>query len=233
MFSEKPSLEPELVADIAKRMSDNLVGQPDDEAEELRIVDNRPWTGTTNIRRKIIAGGYLPQIAGPDFDRLEKACAAMVRGEIRGLVIWGDPGRGKTCAANAVAAGLLTRSFPGSSEFSPPSLVPPVRVDCHAVGSLSQEQRDQVMLARGGNFWLEDLGMDQPVSVYGAKIDIVRSCIAAISDKPSLKCLITTNLDPMKIKLRYDERTISRLYDGFGWLQLTGEDRRARKIVTF
>lgn len=215
---------------MCKRLAENAV--PDETPQE-HIAP--PWTTpcALPISHAIERGGYTSKIAGPDFDRVLNACIAMIEGRIRGLVIWGPTGRGKTCAANAIAPGLLTREFKGLSEYSPPTLVPPVRVDCYAVASLSPDRIEEISNARGGNYWIEDAGVEPQVNNYGTRSDVIRNCIAAIAEKPQIKFIVTTNLDMAGLAKRYDERTVSRLCDSVGWLQLTGVDRRIENIVTF
>lgn len=214
---------------MCKRLSENAVP---DETPQDKPVWHVPWD-SHDLRRKVEAGGYTSLVAGPDFDRVLRACDAMIHGNVRGLVIWGPTGRGKTCAANAIAPGLLTREFKGLSEFSPPTLVPPVRVDCYAVASLSPDKIEEISNARGGNYWIEDAGVEPQVNNYGTRSDVIRNCIAAIAEKPSVKFIVTTNLDMQGLAKRYDERTVSRLCNSVGWLQLTGVDRRIENIVTF
>lgn len=213
---------------MCKRLAENAV--PD---ESRDIEEHIPWRKDDNIGFFVEQGGYTRPVAGPDFLRVLNACHAMVEGRIRGLVIWGQTGRGKTCAANAIAPGLLTREFKGLSEYSPPTLVPPVRVDCYAVASLSPDRIEEISNARGGNYWIEDAGVEPQVNNYGTRSDVIRNCIAAITEKPSVKFIVTTNLDMAGLAQRYDERTVSRLCDSVGWLQLTGVDRRIENIVTF
>lgn len=218
---------------MCKRLAENAV--PDEEPCPNRI----PWTMESiepmglPLSACIEQGGYTKAVAGPDFERVINACIAMIQGRIRGLVIWGPTGRGKTCAANAIAPGLLTREFKGLSEYSPPTLVPPVRVDCYAVASLTPDKIEEISNARGGNYWIEDAGVEPQVNNYGTRSDVIRNCIAAIAEKPSIKFIVTTNLDMAGLAKRYDERTVSRLCDSVGWLQLTGVDRRIENIVTF
>lgn len=212
---------------MCKRLAENS-------APDIEPLTNRiPWHKGDCIVELVDRGGYTQPVAGPDFLRVVNACHAMIEGRIRGLVIWGPTGRGKTCAANAIAPGLLTREFNGLSEYSPPTLVPPVRVDCYAVASLSPDRIEEISNARGGNYWIEDAGVEPQVNNYGTRSDVIRNCIAAIAERPSVKFIVTTNLDMQGLAKRYDERTVSRLCDSVGWLQLTGVDRRIDNIVTF
>ena len=226
-------MNPDTIQNIADGMCKRLEAYAVPVGDEAQDAFRVPWTKSTDTYRAIQHGGYEENIAGPDFNRLRSACHAMIEGRSRGLVIWGPTGRGKTCAANAIAPGLLTREFKGLSEYSPPTLVPPVRVDCYAVASLSPDRIEEISNARGGNYWIEDAGVEPQVNNYGTRSDVIRNCIAAIAEKPSVKFIVTTNLDMAGLAKRYDERTVSRLCDSVGWLQLTGVDRRIENIVTF
>lgn len=226
-------MDPDTVQNIADGMCKRLEAYAVPVHDEAQDAFKVPWTKDTDTFRAIQRGGYEEDIAGPDFNRLRTACNAMIEGRIRGLVIWGPTGRGKTCAANAIAPGLLTREFKSMSEFAPPTLVPPVRVDCYAIPTMTHEKLEQISTAMGGNYWIEDAGVEPQVNNYGTRSDVIRNCIAAIAEKPQIKFIVTTNLDMAGLAKRYDERTVSRLCDSVGWLQLTGVDRRIENIVTF
>lgn len=199
------------------------------------------WSQDTDIAAALESGGFSRALAGPDFDRLVSAARLVLDGEYRGIILHGAPGSGKSLAASILAPGLLDR-IPALdwSEEHPRYPVPAVRVDCVNLPLLDKESRNDICLAKGAAFWVEDMGIEDPLNEFGVRVDPVAMLLSNI--RPDTPMIITANLerrDPASgnvlspddaIRFRYGDRAASRLCEGFIWLKFTSGDHRLRRM---
>ena len=192
-------------------------------------VPRSKWVADkTDIGAALEAGGYHASVAGGDFPRLVKAAEALLHGSVRGLVIYGATGNGKSLAASILADGILTRpKTPYCAEECRPR-----RIECSNIPLSTKDERDALSLARGmGDWWLEDLGYEPPTNEFGVKYDPIALFFQNLS--PSSRFVATTNLDAGGIRDRYGDRVLSRLLDNVGWINFKNADKRMTKAKSF
>lgn len=192
---------------------------------------------TTDICAELEKGGYKAEIAGDDFPRLVNAARALLERRIRGLVISGESGAGKTLAASILARGIL--SIPTYGAGAKP--MAPARIECGNINFSTADELHAFATHSGGprNWWIEDMGVESPVNEFGMKYDPVASFFYNLPPQESapdwcpLYVLVTTNLSLEQIAGRYGDRTASRLCDHFGWLRFDHGDVRHNSRVKF
>ena len=110
----------------------------------------------------------------------------------RGLMLMGECGLGKSTILNFVIPAIfrtktnkILRSVPAKE-----------------LGAVDRNKAPFIII--------DDLGTESIKNDYGTKIDAVADAISYAEDS-SKTLLITTNLTPLALKERYDERTLDRL----------------------
>lgn len=190
-------------------------------------------TSPSDIAAALEKGGFLPSVAGPDFDRVAAAGSALASGSASALLLTGLAGCGKTLAASILARVAFRRSeLPHMDART---------IRCAAVTAFAADGEiapgvpvDCFRLARCGDILLDDLGAETPVNVYGTPTDLVSEYLVNYCDeKKAARCIITTNLDGKGILARYGDRIFSRLAERFAWLSFTGADKRIANIRRF
>jgi len=116
----------------------------------------------------------------------------MVDTKGRGLMLMGECGLGKSTILNFVIPAIfrtktnkILRSVPAKE-----------------LGAVDRNKAPFIII--------DDLGTESIKNDYGTKIDAVADAISYAEDS-SKTLLITTNLTPLALKERYDERTLDRL----------------------
>ncbi len=179
-----------------------------------------------NVASRLTAGGFLPSVAGEDFDRVCEAYAtALAANPMRDLLLQGKCGCGKTFAAR-----ILSRSRRFALDF----------IDCANpvnVGWLDVKEHYTVNQIYERGFVLDDLGAERPSNEYGVLFNPVADFLCwyySQTQKRGRVCkypsIVTTNLSAEDLSARFGQRIVSRIYELFVVCPMQGEDKR-RPIV--
>ncbi|KZL89158.1 DNA replication protein DnaC [Clostridium magnum DSM 2767] len=145
---------------------------------------------------------------------------AKMKSENKGILLYGNPGNGKTYFSACIANALLDR------------LVPVICVGAIAlterIGQSKRTWGDEGIFTVLNALENADLLI---IDDLGAEVDNkwTRSMIYQIIDKRNtmnLPVIITTNITISELKERYDDRTYSRLTSMCSFIQNTGKDIR-------
>jgi ABC-type glutathione transport system ATPase component len=183
--------------------------------EEARAAEAR---GYAALEGRIEAAGFRRSVAFVDWTPLLVALRNCQMRRARGIVVSGRAGCGKTQFLRAVYT-----VFRSSSLWIP----------CHDVQSLDwlDWEESRVRMARTAFLLLDDFGSDEPVNVYGTRVDRVARLVMEWSDWPkryqgnTAMLIVSTNLTSTDVAERYGARVASRLRD-LRAVRMVGEDKR-------
>ena len=164
------------------------------------------------ISARLEKGGWRRDVAGADYDTAVRGLSKALSTERLGVIVSGEYGVGKTSMFSAI----LTRA---------------TKINCVLQESVQIYDReaypDIVDLAMDGNVFIDDLGAENIVNVYGVRKDIVGDFICRFHLLGKGRLFVTTNLRGEEIMNRYGGRVFSRLKDLCVPIRFVGKDKRA------
>jgi predicted ATPase len=177
------------------------------QAKRTAITGLQP-EAVARMQEKMIAAGYLPRNPASH----AKLAAYLVRPLVKGLVIWGDVGTGKT---------LFFEKFR-----------PSVRI-CQARRMLAAAHGE---IEAGANtsmsLVIDDLGKEPTMHEYGETSEALADIICArylSFQRYRTFTHITTELNPKQIAARYGARVLDRLREMCYFHHLTGRSARGEQ----
>lgn len=190
-------------------------------AQRARLDEHR------NTQHRIRCSGMPEQLREAALSQLDSRqpaaeAAAWSDGRLKGLLLSGPVGAGKThTAAAAVMAALKVRQV---TWLSAPALFAQLAADR---GSRMHSMAIEALTGPSA-LALDDLDKARPTD-YGAEQIFAAIDSRVAAGKP---LLVTTNLDPHEIATRYPqpygEAIVSRLLGYCTWVRVDGDDRRMR-----
>jgi len=204
--------------DSFREMMERQVADPEPQSETRRATV-AAWIG-----KKMKESGYRdlnPKFHHEFLDYLVRFCD---KKPMRGLMLVGGVGTGKTMAAAFMAA-LYDIEFFTANELV--AAYPKHRDDFH--GWLKSKRscgNDPYMLA------IDDLGAEPTVVDYGMRFELLGQVLAARYDDwrySGHKTILTTNLEAKEIVARYGARLESRMHEMFEIIPVLGQDLRKIK----
>ncbi len=180
-----------------------------------------------NVASRLRAGGFSPEVAGDDFDRICLAYAtASTTSPVRDLMLQGTCGCGKTLAAR-----ILSKSRNFSLDF----------IDCANpvnVGWLDLSDNYTIGRIFERGFVLDDWGADKTANEFGVKSNPDADSICWYysntkrTGKPTrFPSIVTTNLTADDIIEKCGQRVMSRLAELFVICRMSGGDHREPIII--
>lgn len=174
------------------------------------------------FERRLLEGGFLAEVAGPDFALvIAAASAGAAATPRRGVLLTGAYGCGKTMAAELIYPGIKRVSVVDVRHIS--------WLNAESDGSSEHPgMMDKAIL-------LDDVGAERPGNDYGVRIEVVGDWLCRRHEQwvkgraPLLA--VTTNLNAEAIGERYGGRMLSRLLEMVVPVRMVGGDHRKRVTV--
>ncbi len=152
-----------------------------------------------------------------------KACKSFVRSFEtfdKSLILWGEPGLGKTFLSSAIAHELIDRGYDVVYETA--AVIFAAMEDLR-FGRASEESQDRLQRVNDCDLLIiDDLGAEYVTP-------FVRSALFSVLNNRLLnnkKLIISTNLSAEELEQTYDSRIVSRIAGSFVSLELYGKDVR-------
>lgn len=171
-----------------------------------------------SLKQRVEEAGFQESVAGIDWLPLLCALDNCRHRQSRGFVISGRNGCGKTQFLRTVQRLFFCKS---------------IWVPCYDIASCEWMDwaETERQLSQKAFLLLDDFGADQPVSIYGTRVDRVSRLIMQWSDWPKkyrwppAMLIIATNLTSSDVEARYGARVASRLRE-LNAVRMVGEDKR-------
>lgn len=147
--------------------------------------------------------------------------------EDRGLLLWGEPGRGKSHSLAAFARHYYSEGW-DIARISYEMLCLQIR-DTYKPGTAQTELDVIKPLVEADKLFLEDVGVT--VSIGQQESDFSLRTFLVLLDQRLEQCratFVTTNKSIEELSRSFDQRIASRLQQACEIVQLTGDDRRRR-----
>lgn len=174
---------------------------------------NHPILTAETVESNLAFVGYDPTLAGDDYARvIEAFVSASSKAKVRGVLLIGNAGNGKTMVAHAMCNGLWIDAWnPDHQE----------RFTTAYMTDLST-----------GGWVVDDLGREQPRNNFGIVSEPFGQLVnhqyarGYVTGDWRFPPVITTNMTLNEIKERYSSNILDRIYESFVIVPMNAASRR-------